>query len=154
MSYVRQFHIAGAAQRKALDPILVRDEHGSNCLSSTKDLSASPTIFLVIRDLIYGGSPDSRSLCVKVTILSSISHLIASQWSSCTVLEMLMCPQPIYDKANERALQTLKPRNVLNRDPHEGRVCVIEETGDERTCNVFGVVCVRLGLTWRSLRIW
>ena len=24
------------------------------------------------------------------------------------------------DNAGERALQTLKPRNVLNRDPHEG----------------------------------
>ena len=37
------------------------------------------------------------------------------------------------DNASERALQTLKPRNVLNRDPHEGRFGVIEVTADERT---------------------
>ena len=30
------------------------------------------------------------------------------------------------DNMSERALQTLKPRNVLNRDPHKGRVGVIE----------------------------
>ena len=34
ISYGRQFHIAGAAQRKARDPIFVRDEHGSSFLSS------------------------------------------------------------------------------------------------------------------------
>ena len=27
-----------------------------------------------------------------------------------------------YDNTSERALQTLTPRNVVNRDPHEGRV--------------------------------
>ena len=39
------------------------------------------------------------------------------------------------DNTSERALQT-KPRNVFNRDPHEGRVGVIEATADERTDNV------------------
>ena len=39
------------------------------------------------------------------------------------------------DNTNERALQTLKPRNILNRDPHEGRVGVIEATADERIGN-------------------
>ena len=29
------------------------------------------------------------------------------------------------DNASERALQTLKPNNFLNRDPYEGRVGVI-----------------------------
>ena len=40
---------------------------------------------------------------------------------------------------SERALQTLKPRDVLNQDPHEGRVGVIEAIADERTGNVLGV---------------
>ena len=40
------------------------------------------------------------------------------------------------DNTNERALQTLKPRNVINRDPHEGRVGVIESTANNRTGNV------------------
>ena len=44
------------------------------------------------------------------------------------------------DNASERALQTWKPRNVLNRDPLEGRVGVIEATADERTGNVLGAV--------------
>ena len=39
-SYGRQFHIAGVAQRKARDSILVWDEHGSSCLPSAEDLSA------------------------------------------------------------------------------------------------------------------
>ena len=43
-----------------------------------------------------------------------------------------------YDNTSERALQTLKPRNVLNRDAHDGRVGVIEATADER--NVLGAV--------------
>ena len=40
------------------------------------------------------------------------------------------------DNTSERALHTLKPRNILNRDPHEGRVGVIEATADERIGNV------------------
>ena len=44
------------------------------------------------------------------------------------------------DSTSERALQTLKFRNVLNRDPHEGRVDLIEATADERTGNVLGAV--------------
>ena len=46
---------------------------------------------------------------------------------------------------SERALQTLKPRNVLNRDPHEGRVGVIEATADERTGSVLGAVQCEVG---------
>ena len=64
MSYGRQFHIAGAAQRKARDPIFVWDEHGSSCLSSAEDLSARRKILLVMRDLGCVGSRDSRSLYV------------------------------------------------------------------------------------------
>ena len=44
------------------------------------------------------------------------------------------------NNTSERALQTLKPKNVLNLDPHEGRVGVIEATADERTGNVLGAV--------------
>ena len=40
MSYGRQFHTAGATQRKARVPVFVWDEHGSSCLSSAEDLSA------------------------------------------------------------------------------------------------------------------
>ena len=69
MSYGRQFHIAGEAQRKARDSIFVADEHGSSCLSSTEDLSERRKVLLVIRDLRYVGSPDSRSLYVKVSTL-------------------------------------------------------------------------------------
>ena len=36
------------------------------------------------------------------------------------------------DNTRKRALQTLKPTNVLNRDP-EGRVGVIEAAADQRT---------------------
>ena len=36
MSYGRQFHIAGAEQRKASDLIFVWDEHGSSCTSSAE----------------------------------------------------------------------------------------------------------------------
>ena len=50
-----------------------------------------------------------------------------------------------YDNASKRALQTLKPRNVLKQDPHEGRVGVIEATADNRTGNVFGAVQCEVG---------
>ena len=66
-------------------------------------------------------------------------HLIGSQWSSCKVLEMLIRPRSC-DKISDRALQTSKPINILNRDPHQGRVGVIEATADERTANVLGAV--------------
>ena len=49
------------------------------------------------------------------------------------------------DNASERALQTLKPRNVLNRDPREGRVGVIEATANERTGDVLGAVQCAVG---------
>ena len=41
------------------------------------------------------------------------------------------------DNVSERALQTLKPRNVLNRDSNEGRVGVIEATArrENRQCS-------------------
>ena len=45
----------------------------------------------------------------------------------------------------ERALQTLKPSNILNPDPSEGRVGVIEATADERTGNVLGAVQCKVG---------
>ena len=44
------------------------------------------------------------------------------------------------DNTSEHALQTLKPRNVLDRDPDEGRVSVVEATADERTGNVLAAV--------------
>ena len=69
MSYGRQFHIVGAAQRKVHDPIFVCDEHGSSCLSSSEELSARQNILLVIRDLRYVGSPDYRTLYIKVATL-------------------------------------------------------------------------------------
>ena len=50
-----------------------------------------------------------------------------------------------WDNTSERALQTLKPRNVLNRDPHEGRVGIIEVTADERTGNVLEAVQCEVG---------
>ena len=50
------------------------------------------------------------------------------------------------DNPSERALQKLKPRYVLNRDPHEGRVGVIEAKADERTGNVLGAVQCEVGL--------
>ena len=50
------------------------------------------------------------------------------------------------DNAGERALQTLKPRNVLNRDPHEGRVGVIEATANKRTGNVPEAVQCEVGM--------
>ena len=49
------------------------------------------------------------------------------------------------DNMSERALQMLKPSNVLNRDPHEGRVGVIEATADERTGNALGAVQCEVG---------
>ena len=49
------------------------------------------------------------------------------------------------DNTRERALQTLKSKNMLNRDPHEGRVGVIEATADERTGNVLGPVQCEVG---------
>ena len=69
MSYGRQLHIAGVAQRKARDPIFVWDEHGSICLSSAEDLSACRKILFVMRDLRYVDLPDYRSLYVKVATL-------------------------------------------------------------------------------------
>ena len=49
------------------------------------------------------------------------------------------------DNTSERALQMLKPRNVLSRDSHEGRVGVIEATVVERTGNVLGAVQCDVG---------
>ena len=54
-------HVADAEQRNARDPIFVWDEHDSSCLSSAEDLSSRRQILLVIRDLRYVGSPNSRS---------------------------------------------------------------------------------------------
>ena len=51
-----------------------------------------------------------------------------------------------YDNVSARALQTLKTRNVLNRDPHEDRVGIIEATADERTGNVLGAVPCEVGM--------
>ena len=79
MQYGRQFQIAGAAPRMARDQNLLRDENDSSCLSSAKDLSAHRKILLVIRDFRYVGSPDFRSLYVKVATLLSMCHLIGSQ---------------------------------------------------------------------------
>ena len=44
------------------------------------------------------------------------------------------------DNTSECALQTLKSRNVLNRDSREGPVGVIEATADEGTRNVLEAV--------------
>ena len=49
------------------------------------------------------------------------------------------------DNMSEHALQTLKPRNVLNRYSHKGRVGVIEATADERTGNVLEAVQCEVG---------
>ena len=49
------------------------------------------------------------------------------------------------DDTSKHALQTLELRNVLDRDPHEGRVGIIEATADERTGNVFGTVKCEVG---------
>ena len=49
------------------------------------------------------------------------------------------------DNTYEHALQTLNPRNVLNRFYHEGRVGVIEATVDERTGNLLGAVECEVG---------
>ena len=51
----------------------------------------------------------------------------------------------ICDNASERGLQTLKPKNVLNRDPDEGRVGVIAARADKRTGNVLGAVQCGVG---------
>ena len=69
ISYGRQFHITGAALRKAHDSIFVLDEHGSNFLPSADDVSALRKILYVMRNLRYVGSPDSRSLYVTVATL-------------------------------------------------------------------------------------
>ena len=69
MSYGKQFHIAGASQRTALDPIFVRDEQGSSGLSSDEDLSSRRKILLVMQVLRYVGSPNFRSLYVEVATL-------------------------------------------------------------------------------------
>ena len=55
ISYGRQFHIAGVAQRKARDPIFVWDGRGSSCLSSAEDLSARRKLLLEIRDHRHSG---------------------------------------------------------------------------------------------------
>ena len=44
------------------------------------------------------------------------------------------------DNTSKRALQTLNPRNILNQDPREGQIGVIEVTADKRTGNVQGAV--------------
>ena len=49
------------------------------------------------------------------------------------------------DNASECALQMLKSRNVLNRDPHQGRVGIIEATADERTVNVLEAAQCEVG---------
>ena len=49
------------------------------------------------------------------------------------------------DNTSKHALQMLKPKNVLNRDPDEGRVGVIEATADKRTGNVLGAVQCEVG---------
>ena len=50
------------------------------------------------------------------------------------------------DNTSKRPVQTLKPRNVFNRDPHEGRVGVIEATADEKTGNVLEAVKCEIGM--------
>ena len=68
-SYDRRFHVAGAAQRNACDPIFMWEIHGLSCLSSADDLNVCRKSWLVILDLKYAGSTDSKSLYVKMVIL-------------------------------------------------------------------------------------
>ena len=49
------------------------------------------------------------------------------------------------DNTSERALQSLKPKNILNRDPDEGRVGIIGATADKRTGSVLGAVQCEVG---------
>ena len=51
-----------------------------------------------------------------------------------------MSPLTCDDMSGRALLQTLKPRNILNRDLHEGGVGVIDAIADERTGNVLGAV--------------
>ena len=140
MSYGRQFHIAGEVQRKARDPIFVCDEHGSSCLSSAEDLNGTSKNLArdtgsqicwftglqeFVRkcgDLIVYAPLDGKPM----KLLQSIGDADATS---------LTC-----NNKSERVLQTLKPRNVLNRDPHHCQVGVIDATADERTGNVLGAV--------------
>ena len=108
MSYGRQFHIVGAAQRKARDPLFVWDEHGSSCLSSAEDLSARLKILLVIRDLTRFQEfvRQSDDLIVYAPLDKKPMKLLHSLGDADAY--PLIC-----DNTSERALQTLKPRNVL-----------------------------------------
>ena len=138
MSYGRQFHSAGAAQRKVRDQSFVRDEHGLSCLLLAEDLSARRKILLVIRDLrcwftrLHEFVSQSGNLIVYAPLdkkpmqrLQSLGNADASS---------LTC-----HNTSERALQTLKQRNVRNR------VGIIETTANERTGNVLGTVECEIG---------
>ena len=61
------------------------------------------------------------------------------------ILEDANASPLICDNASERGLQTLKPKNVLNRDPDEGRVGVIASRADKGTCNVLRAVQCEVG---------
>ena len=135
MSYGRQFHIAGAAQRKACDQAFLRDEHGSSYLLSAEDVSARRKILLVIgiSDMLVTGLQEfirqSGDLIVNALLDRKPMKLLQSLGDADA------CPLTC-DNTSERALQTLKLRNVLNRDSYEGRVGLIDETADERTANI------------------
>ena len=138
--YGRQFQDAGAAQRNACHPIFVREEHGSSCLSSADDLDVCRKTRLVIRNLRYAGSPDSRSFYVKVAILWSMRHLTGSQWSSLIVWKMLIWHRMTCDNASQCFMDTSKSRNVRARDPREGLIGVVRSTANEGASNALGTV--------------
>ena len=96
------------------------------------------------RDLRYVGSPNSRSLYVKVATLL-YAPLDRKSMKLLQILGDSDASPLTCDNTSERALHTLKQRKVLNRDPYGGRVGVIEATADERTGNVLGTVQCEVG---------
>ena len=145
MSYGRQFHITGVAQRKVHDPIFVWDELRSSCLSLAEDLSARQ------KNLARDTGSQIRWFTGLQEFLCQSGDVIVYAPLDRKPMKLLQSlgdadASPLTcDNASERALQTLKPINVLNRNPHEGRVGVIEMTADERTGNVLGEVQCKVG---------
>ena len=81
MSYGRQFRIAGPAQREARDPIFVRDEHGSSCLSHDHALTSQICSIRIIDLKKKVQGTDDLSEIGRQTYLHTCANIGASSFS-------------------------------------------------------------------------
>ena len=127
MTYGSAFQMVGQHNRKP--------EFQCSCATDApRDVGCRQMILasvVLILDRRYAVSSDSSSLYVIVTVLYSIRHLTDIQWSSFSVLDMLMRPRW---RVNTRASVfwiRFETFQVLSADIHQSRIGIVESASYE-----------------------